>query len=936
MAPLKMDVRLKQAETELEALKNDLAAELSAMTRLHEFSTRLIASMELKDLLHEVLHATIKLQNADFGNIQLYDPQKQALTIVAQHGFKQDFLDYFSTVHVGGAACGLALQRRERVIIEDVHLDPAFEPHRHIAASAGFRAVQSTPLFSRKGAPLGMISTHFRVPHRPSERELRFTDLFARQATEAIERRQAEEALRESRQRMELAMHGAELGLWDLHIPTGHVTYNRRWAEMLGYAPEEIRPHTDSWRNLIHPDDLTRVTDLWNAHLSGRAALYQAEHRLRTKSGEWKWILSYGQILERDHDGKPLRAAGIHLDITERKQAEEAQHESEEQFRLFTFATNDMFWNWDMLSGEVTRSVGFTRALGYTTDEIVPDIGWWRERLHPDDRNRILSIYDTTLTRGRDTCTYEYRFRRRDGSYAIISDRVFILRDKNGAPTRALGAMADITERKEQEERLIASETLLRTVVESEPECVKLLAHDGRLLMMNRAGLDMIDAASLEDVAGRSVYPLISDEHREAFRALNEAVFSGISGTLEFEIIGLKGVRRYLSTHAVPLRSVQGEITAALGISRDITKRKETEAALRESEWRFRLMIGHANDAIFSINLEGEIQWASRQAAVMTGRTISQLIGQSIMTMLSAPSAQLVERRLSAVRRGDAVPSLVELEFQRADGTLIQTEANIANVVDGDQVVGRLVVARDITNRIWAEEQYRALYKQLEDSHMGLRRLSHSLIQVQESERRHLAREMHDEIGQTLTAAKLNIQQALQPAGLESRPHLQESIRILDSVLRQVRNLSLELRPSLLDDLGLIPTLEWLIERHKRSSEMAIDLVADPMNLRPDAEVELACYRIVQEAMTNAVRHSGAQRVTITVEPSDGGLLLLVKDDGAGFDVRSAISRASAGQSIGLLGMQERVALAGGSMTIRSSTGEGTEISARFPLGNVR
>jgi signal transduction histidine kinase len=176
-------------------LRNALAAELEAMTCLHEFSTRLLTSTELQPLLGEVLNAIMSLQNADFGNIQLYNRELHALEIVVQRGFRQDFLDHFAIVRDDGAACGRAMNRRGRVIIEDVETDPDFAPHRQIAASAGFCAVQSTPLFSRRGEPLGMISTHFRQPHRPSERDLRLTDLYAVYAEEVIERKQSEGAL---------------------------------------------------------------------------------------------------------------------------------------------------------------------------------------------------------------------------------------------------------------------------------------------------------------------------------------------------------------------------------------------------------------------------------------------------------------------------------------------------------------------------------------------------------------------------------------------------------------------------------------------------------------------------------------------------------------------------------------------------------------------
>jgi signal transduction histidine kinase len=185
----------KRAEAESLALKDALADELAAMTRLHEFSTRMLASTELQPLLEEVLNAIISLQKADFGNIQLYNMESQTLEIVAQRGFQQDFLDHFRSVHDDGAACGRAMQGRERIIIEDVQTDPKFEPHRAIAASAGFRAVQSTPLFTCGGELVGMISTHFRQPHRPSEHELRFTDLYAVHAAELIARKQSEAAV---------------------------------------------------------------------------------------------------------------------------------------------------------------------------------------------------------------------------------------------------------------------------------------------------------------------------------------------------------------------------------------------------------------------------------------------------------------------------------------------------------------------------------------------------------------------------------------------------------------------------------------------------------------------------------------------------------------------------------------------------------------------
>jgi PAS domain S-box-containing protein len=145
------------------------------------------------------------------------------------------------------------------------------------------------------------------------------------------ERKRAEEALKESEERLKLVLEGAELGTWDQNMKTGEVIRNRRWAEMLGYTLEEIDPHTDAWKALIHPDDLPEVNRITQDHRAGRTPFLKCEHRMRTKSGEWKWILNCGKIIQRDSDGKPVRATGTHTDITERKRAEEALQGAKEQ-----------------------------------------------------------------------------------------------------------------------------------------------------------------------------------------------------------------------------------------------------------------------------------------------------------------------------------------------------------------------------------------------------------------------------------------------------------------------------------------------------------------------------------------------------------------------------------------------------------------------------
>jgi signal transduction histidine kinase len=211
--------------------------------------------------------------------------------------------------------------------------------------------------------------------------------------------------------------------------------------------------------------------------------------------------------------------------------------------------------------------------------------------------------------------------------------------------------------------------------------------------------------------------------------------------------------------------------------------------------------------------------------------------------------------------------------------------------------------------------------------------LSRRLVEAQETERRHLALELHDEIGQALTAAQLNLQALLQSPGADALdPRLNESLTAVERVLEQVQDLSLNLRPSLLDDLGLEPTLRWYTTRQAALAGLLAEVRVDPLAQRLDTIIETQCFRIAQEALANVVKHARARAVTVEVSQDGEQLHLSVRDDGVGFNVASVREQAARGASLGLLGMEERATLAGGSLEYHSTPGQGTEVHAWFPL----
>jgi PAS domain S-box-containing protein len=274
---------------------------------------------------------------------------------------------------------------------------------------------------------------------------------------------------------------------------------------------------------------------------------------------------------------------------------------------------------------------------------------------------------------------------------------------------------------------------------------------------------------------------------------------------------------------------------------------------------------------------------------------------------------------------GEGRTTLGELiDIETSDGTRKTIENSAAPIRNSDgQIVGAVIVNKDVTARVHAEEALRESAKRLQQ-------LSRRLLTVQEEERRHLSRELHDEFGQLLAAISLHLHAARGVAADTARAGLEESLALVQRAAAQLRSLALELRPTMLESDGLDATLRWLADEHRQRAGIDIRVTGQSGEVSGDAAI--AAFRVVQEALTNVVRHAGAQHVLIDMSRGDGRLRLAVRDDGVGFDVGSTLERAATRGNLGLLGMKERVQILGGDLRIDSRTGHGTSISVSLPL----
>jgi PAS domain S-box-containing protein len=441
--------RVKEHAEELLAVKDELAAEQEAMTRLHEFGARMPASTELQPVLEEVLRASIMLQSADFGMIQLYKPKSQALEIVTQCGFRQGFLDPLSGVHESEAAWGRALRRSERVIIEDVLTDADFEPYRAIAASTGFRAVQFTPLFSRSGEPLGMISTHFRQPHCPSERDLRLTDLYARQAAEMIERRRRDAALTESEERFRHLINAVrDSAIFGLDPGGRVVTWNSGAERITGYRTEEIVGQHISL--FYEPGDVELKRPNQALNIGATEGRSEDEGWRVRKDGSRFWA-NFILIALKDDTGELQGFATVIRDLTEPRRAKQELRRSEAYLAQAQRLSQTGSWGWKA-AGEMFWSRETFLILGADHQGVKPSQQFLIDRVHPEDREFVQQVLDRAK---RDRTEFEMAFRivLPDGSIKHIESSVHPVHTESGA-AEFVGAMADVTARRLAEEAL--------------------------------------------------------------------------------------------------------------------------------------------------------------------------------------------------------------------------------------------------------------------------------------------------------------------------------------------------------------------------------------------------------------------------------------------------------------------------------------------------
>ena len=700
---------------------------------------------------------------------------------------------------------------------------------------------------------------------------------------------------------------------------------NAAYCSMTGYTECELKTSVDL-RTLIHPSDVSLTLDKMRALIAGEAPAFVVEHRYVKKDNSIAWVQNSVSLV-RDKDDRPATIAWLTQDISERKRAEaslsaleetrSARNAAEQKYQqIFENAGEGIFQStpegrYLTANPALARMHGFNSPaeLIQSRQDISREI--YVEPIQREEFKRLLE--ERGSVRG-----FEHQSVRKDGRKIWISVNAHAIRDSAGNILYYEGTAQDITEHKRAEQALRESEERYRDLVENSHELICTHDLDGRILSVNRAARELFGYELHEFVGKKNIRDILAPKVRDEFSMYMERILKegATSGTMSIQT--RSGEHRLLEYY----NSLRTEGVAApivRGIARDITEARHAERALRESEERYRELFENSKDAFYVHDINGIYTSVNRAAEKLSGYTRDQIVGKHFSQFMTPAHAWQVQRQLQR-KLESAGETTYEIEMITKNGRTVPVEISSRLISDHGVPVGVQGCVRDISEK--------------KKAHEAERNYSRRVIDAQEAERRRISRELHDQVGQILTAVKMNLHvlrhKCTQPEILLS---INDNLKVIDEAVDQIRDLSVDLRPLLLDDLGLVVALRWYLGRQTRNLGIPAKFISGSLDEddRFSSELETACFRIVQEGVTNIVRHARATRISVRLERALSDLILLITDDGAGFDARM-LRTGSGTPTLGLRGMEERAQALGGTITIDSAPALGTEICARFPI----
>ena len=843
------------------------------------------------------------------------------------------------------------MQAGRTVVNRDSQIDPrTAEFYEKTYAASGERSYVAVPLM-RGGQWVASLWVSDDAPRNWSDEDVRLLESIGERSWLAVEKLRSEAAQRESEDRFAKAFNASPLAVTITSLKTSKlVEVNDTFVEMTGYSRSEAIGRSTAelglWERSIDRDAELET-------LMSSQQIRNSEYIFRMKGGTEIVGLLSAELLEIG--GEPC-ALTVIQDITQRKASEEVLS----KLAAIVESTDDAILSKN-LDGVITSfNAGAERLFGYTAQEA---IGQPVTMLIPPDRfDEEPDILERIRHAGRID-HYETVRRRKDGTLIDVSLTVSPLLDSNGRVFGASKIVRDITERKLAEKTLRESEGRLRLATDAAGMFSWEIDLITKKIKWSENVCKIIGCAEAEitnDMQDALFFVLPSDRER-----LNGEFAQTVSQGKDYYVSAFRGnepekERKFWATHALIVYDAAGSPIRTVGVTQNLTASKLAEKIIRESEENFRTLANSMSQLSWMTDADGYIFWYNERWFEYTGTTLEEMQGWGWQSV-HHPAA--VERVTKKFKRHIALGKEWEDTFllkaktgeyrwflsravpiRNADGEITRwfgTNTDVDDVRRAEEILQRSreeLETRVIERTLELAKANDALMKEHEQRLRVERdriRLLNQLVTTQEDERRRIARDLHDELGQQVTALRLKLENAKEICNEEP---VCDEIDATQSLAQRLDDdigfLAWELRPATLSESGLPATLTAYVKEWSRFTSIAAEFHAKgfaTVNLTPDMDLNL--YRIAQEALNNVFKYADAKNVSVLLENRGSEISLIIEDDGRGFDF---VHEQSDKSGLGLIGMHERAALLGGTLEIESSQDGGTTIFTRVPLEKKR
>lgn len=793
------------------------------------------------------------------------------------------------------------------------------------------------------------------------------------------DRKLAERTIAESEARYRLALDATEQGTWRYDFATDTIWLDETCRIHHGLDRSHVKP--DEIFAIVRPEDVARLVSVATAAqdpVDGDGS-FSSEYRIDRFDGTVRWIAVHARYRFTDHPGQPVaqQINGITRDITRQKRAECAAYRQSlvleriavgaplnsvlqeivdlveeqvagsrcsihlvdrERLRLRFAAGQNLPASFIQACDSVpigphAGSCGTAAFLGkpVIVADIAKDPLWEGHRELPLSHG-LRSCWSFPILAGS-------RADSQTGADVVLGTFALYQSESSvpGAETESVLATAVhlarvVIERensllaiRESEARYAAISEITRSVTFG----MRIKPGGSAVVEWVRPRFGLLSGYSEKEFGDQGWEMLFHPDDRNRVRHLFREIAAGRVQREELRYMTKAGETLTVLLQGQLLESGPGPGEGLIiGGLLDITELKAVEVALRASEERFQLALRGANEGLWDWDVKTNQLFLSPRWKSELGYEDDEIVNHydTWVDLMHPEDRAMAQSRLGDFLNGPSDNYVNEFRMRHKSGEYRIILSRGFMIRDEQGSPARMVgTHQNITERKRADEELRASRQRLEV-------LSRQLITTREAELRHLARELHDEIGQVLTAMKMNLRSIQRSVDATLHGRLEENVSMIDHAVEQVRNLSLNMRPPHLDDLGLVATLHWYLKNQSEIAGFEEHLTVVPSEIRIPSDLATVCFRITQEAVTNSVRHAAARRVEIELRQLEEQLHLTIRDNGVGFDVGYARDRASEGTSLGLISMQERASLAGGRIEIVSAPGQGTTVHAWFPL----